>query len=133
VEDGTLDLQQKNTFSNSDLNSQFAYALVMEGFTGFSPQVLLTRVGTLAADGNGNLNLLEEANSFEWTNPPGLINDPGTLSGNYQVRSDGRVLAAVDTLSSNLVLYMVSPGKAYILQNDSDVEISGRISLQTSP
>lgn len=133
VEDGTLDLQQKNTFSNSDLNSQFAYALVMEGFTGFNPQVLLTLVGTLAADGNGNLNLNEEANSFVWSNPPSTINDPGTLPGSYQVRADGRVLAAINSVSSNLVLYMVSPGKAYILQNDSNVEISGRISLQTSP
>jgi len=133
VEDGTIDLQQKNTFSNSDLNSQFGYALGMEGFTGFNPMILLTRVGTLIADGNGNLNLNEEANSFEFGNPPGSINDPGTLSGTYQVRADGRVSGAISNLSSNLVLYMVSPGQAYILQNDPDVEISGKITLQTSP
>jgi len=28
---------------------------------------------------------------------------------------------------------MVSPSQAYILQNDPNVELSGQISLQTSP
>lgn len=130
VEDGTIDMQQQNTFSAADLNSQFAYALVMDGF---SSNLLLTRVGTLFADGKGNLDLTEEANSLEPGNPPGLINHPGTLSGTYQVRNDGRVTAAISTLSSNLILYMVGPGQAYILQNDPNVEISGQVSLQTSP
>jgi hypothetical protein len=120
VEDGTIDMQQQDTFSAADLNPQFAYALVMDGFNTTS---LLTRIGTLFADGNGNLNLNEEANSFAPGNLPGLINDPGTLPGTYQVRNDGRVTAAVNTVSSNLILYMVSPGQAYILQNDPDVEI----------
>lgn len=130
VEDGTIDMQTQSTFANRDLNSQFGYALVMDGFNTSS---LLTRVGTLEADGNGNLALTEEANSFVPGSLPGLINDPGTLPGTYQVRSDGRVLAAISTVSSNLILYMVSPGQAYILQNDPNVELSGQISLQTSP
>jgi hypothetical protein len=130
VEDGTIDMQQQDTFSAADLNPQFAYALVMDGFNTSS---LLTRIGTLFADGNGNLNLNEEANSFATGNLPGLINDPGILPGTYQVRNDGRVTAAVNTVSSNLILYMVSPGQAYILQNDPDVEISGQVTSQTSP
>jgi hypothetical protein len=130
VEDGTIDMQQQNTFATGDLNSQFGYALIMDGF---NTSNLLTRVGTLQADGNGNLALNEEANSFVPGSLPGLINDPGTLPGTYQVRSDGRVSAAISTVSSNLILYMVSPGEAYILQNDPNVELSGQISLQTSP
>ncbi|HST11938.1 MAG TPA: hypothetical protein VLL05_16290 [Terriglobales bacterium] len=130
VEDGTIDMQQQNTFSATDLNPQFAYALVMDGFNTTS---LLTRIGTLYADGKGNFNLNEEANSFVPGSLPGLINDPGTLPGNYQVRSDGRVTGAINTLSSNLILYMVGPGQAYILQNDPGVEISGQITSQTSP
>jgi len=130
VEDGTIDMQTQNTFANSDVNTQFGYALVMDGFNSSN---LLTRVGTLQADGNGNLALNEEANSFVPGSLPGLINDPGTLPGTYQVRSDGRVSAAISTLSSNLILYMVSPGQAYILQNDPNVALSGQISLQTSP
>jgi hypothetical protein len=130
VEDGTLDLQQQNTFSTTDLNSQFAYAIVMDGF---NTSNLLTRVGTLFADGKGNLDLVEEANSFVPGSLPGLINDPGTLPGTYQVRNDGRVTASISTLSSNLILYMVSPGQAYILQNDPNVEISGQVALQTFP
>ena len=130
VEDGTLDMQQQNTFSTADLKSPFAYALVMDGF---NTSNLLTRIGTLFADGSGNLALNEEANSFVPGSLPGLINDPGTLPGNYQVRSDGRVPAAISMVSSNLILYMVAPAQAYILQNDPNVEISGQISLQTSP
>jgi hypothetical protein len=130
IEDGTIDMQTQNTFAATDLKSQFGYALIMDGFNSSN---LLTRAGTLQADGSGNLALNEEANSFVPGNLPGLINDPGTLPGTYQVRSDGRVSAAISTVSSNLILYMVSPGQAYILQNDPNVELSGQISLQTSP
>jgi len=49
------------------------------------------------------------------------------------VDGNGRVAAAVNTVSSNLVMYMVSPGQGYTLQNDPGVEISGKVTLQTSP
>lgn len=127
VEDGTVDVQQKNSFATTDLKGQ--YALVMDGYNSSN---FLTRVGTLISDGNGNLHLNEEANSFDGT-LPGLVNDPGTLSGNYTVDGNGRVAAAINSLSSNLVMYMVSPSQAYILQNDSSTEISGTLQLQTSP
>jgi hypothetical protein len=127
VEDGTVDLQQQNNFATTDLKGQ--YALVMDGYNSSN---LLTRIGTLISDGKGNLHLNEEANSFDGT-LPGVINDPGTLSGNYTVDGNGRVAASINSLSSNLVMYMVSPGQAYILQNDSGVEISGTVTLQTSP
>ena len=126
VEDGTVDLQQQNSFATTDVNGQ--YALVMDGYNSSN---FLTRVGTLISDGKGNLQLNEEANSFDGS-LPGLINDPGTLSGNYTVDSNGRVAATINSVSSNLVMYMVSPGQAYILQNDSGVEISGTVTLQTS-
>jgi hypothetical protein len=130
VEDGTLDLQQQSTFSQTDLKSQFGYALTMDGFNSSN---LLTRIGTLFADGRGNLDLNEETNSFVPGNLPGVINDPPTLSGSYTVASNGRVTAAISSLSSNLILYMVAPGQAYVLQNDPSVEISGQVTLQTSP
>lgn len=128
AEDGTLDLQQQNSFATTDLKGQ--YALVMDGYNSSN---LLTRAGTLISDGNGNLQLNEEANSFVPGSLPGLINDPGTLPGNYTVGSNGRVAATISSVSSNLVLYMVSPSQAYILQNDPATEISGTIQLQTSP
>jgi hypothetical protein len=127
VEDGTVDLQQQNTFATTDVNGQ--YALVMDGYNSSN---LLTRIGTLISDGKGNLHLNEEANSFDGT-LPGLINDPGTLSGNYTVDGNGRVAGTINSLSSNLVMYMVSPSQAYILQNDASTEISGTMQLQTSP
>lgn len=126
VEEGTIDLQQINTFVTSDLSGQ--YALVMDG--NLQGNTLLTRSGTLIPDGNGNLTLNEEANSL--SSLPGNINDV-VLSGTYTMSGNGRATAAVNTLSSNLVLYMVSSGQAYILQNDSGTEVSGQITLQTSP
>lgn len=128
AEDGTVDLQQQNSFATADLKGQ--YALLMDGYNSSN---LLTRAGTLISDGNGNLQLNEEANSFVPGNLPGLINDPGTLPGNYTLGSNGRVAATISSVSSNLVLYMVSPSQAYILQNDPGTEISGTIELQTSP
>lgn len=130
VEDGTIDLQQQSTFSQTDLKSQFGYALTMDGYNSSN---LLTRIGTLFADGKGNLDLNEETNSFVPGKLPGLITDVPTLPGNYTVASNGRVTAAINSLSSNLILYMVAPGQAYILQNDLAVEISGQVMLQTSP
>jgi hypothetical protein len=131
VEDGSVDLQTQATFTNSDLKRQQAqYALVMDGYT---PSGLLTRIGTLIPDGNGSLNLNEETNSFIPGSPPGTVFDPPTLPGTYTVATNGRVTAAINSLSSNLILYMVSPGQAYILQNDTGVEISGKVTLQTSP
>ena len=131
VEDGTIDLQTQATFTNSDLKRQQAqYALVMDGYI---PSSLLTRIGTLIPDGNGSLNLNEETNSFIPGSPPGTVFDPPTLPGTYTVATNGRVTAAINSLSSNLILYMVSPGEAYVLQNDTGVEISGKVTLQTSP
>jgi hypothetical protein len=46
------------------------------------------------------------------------------------VSSNGRVTANVANLSSNLVLYMISPNKAYILQGDSGVLEWGTVELQ---
>jgi hypothetical protein len=131
VEDGTIDVQTQATFANSDLKGQAAqYALVMDGFI---PSSLLTRIGTLIPDGKGNLSMNEETNSFIPGSPPGTVFDPPTLSGTYSVATNGRVTGAISTLSSNLILYMVSPGQAYILQDDPGVEMSGKVTLQTLP
>jgi hypothetical protein len=124
VEDGTLDQQQSSAFANSSLNGQ--YAFVMDGFTS---NTFLDRVGTLQADGNTNLALNEAANSFIPPGP-GSVNLPGLLPGNYSVSQNGRVTASINTLSSNLVFYLVSNSSAYTLQNDSGVEISGTIGVQ---
>jgi hypothetical protein len=133
VEDGSIDIQTQNTFTNTDFKSKFGYAMVMDGY--LSTSGYLTRVGTLYPDGNGNTNLNEETNSLPFPpgSLPGIINDPPTLPGTYQVRTDGRVTGTINSLSSNLIGYLVSPGQAYILQNDPGVEISGQLTLQTSP
>jgi hypothetical protein len=116
VEDGTLDLQS-GTFTNSILNSQ--YAFVMDGLdTGTKD-----RVGTLLWNGRGGVTLREFANASGLTST-------STLSGTYTVSSQGRVVAPVSALSNNLVFYLVSANDAYILQNDTGVEILGVMSKQ---
>jgi len=41
------------------------------------------------------------------------------------------VVASVNSLSSNLVLYMVSNNQAYMLQGDAGTEIFGGVSAQS--
>lgn len=119
VEDGTMDAQTGNQFTDSSMNGQFAF--VMDGFDSSS---LLDRVGTLQWDGHGNLLL------NEFLNREGNFTTPGFLNGTYSVGTDGRVLGAVDNLSSNLIFYLISSSDAYALQGDSGVEVDGTISLQ---
>lgn len=119
VQDGSLDLQQVSTFSNSTMNGQFGF--VMDGFDTGTPK---DRVGTLQWDGNGKLIL------NEFTNVGGTTNFPLILSGNYAVSANGRTGASISTLSSNLIFYLVSANDAYVVQNDANVEINGTISKQ---
>src|SRR2546426_2865837 len=76
VEDGTLDLQQAITFSNSTMKGQFA--VLMDGFDPFD---FVDRVGTLQWDGAGNLTL------DEFINRSGTTQTPGFITGTYSVAS----------------------------------------------
>ncbi len=120
VEDGTADMQQ-GTFSNSTMNGQFA--LVMDGFN-VNTNDSFDRVGTLGWNNLGMLNLNEAVN-FN-----GTINTPGFLSGQYSVASNGRVTGSVNSLSNNLVFYLISANDAYVIQADPGLVISGTISKQ---
>jgi hypothetical protein len=126
VEDGTLDQQSAASFSGADFNGQSAF--VMGGFEVANATFLpLDRTGTLTSDGKGNLGWAELANSA------GSTNAPGCLPGTYTVATNGRVAASVNTLSANLVIYMVSSSKSYMLQGDSATQIFGGSALQASP
>jgi hypothetical protein len=129
VEDGTVDVQASTSFTNSNLSGQ--YGLVMEGITSSD---YLTRVGTFIPDGNGNLTLNELVNAF--TPAAGASFNSPSLTGTYTVGSNGRVAATIVPSTSpniDLVLYMVSPNQAYILQGDTGFEVSGSVALQSSP
>jgi hypothetical protein len=122
VEDGTLEAQVGSSFTASNFTGQSAF--VMGGSTSQAP---LDRTGTLSADGKGNLGWAEVANSG------GSINTPGCLSGTYTVATNGRVLASINNLSPNMVFYLVSPSKSYVLQGDASTEMFGGTTLQASP
>ena len=124
VEDGTLDLQQTSSFSNSTLSGQFAF--VNDGFD-TSPD-FIDRVGTMNWDGNGNMTFYEAVNS-------GLSGTRllGFFSASYSVASNGRATATISNVSltnNDFVFYLVSGNDAYILENDTGVEISGVASKQ---
>ncbi len=121
VESGTADKQNVAVFANSSLGAQAA--LVMHGFD----TALVDRVGTLTPDGNGNLTL------NYLLNRGGAVTAPGALTGTYTVSANGRTVANVNSLSTNLVLYLVSNNTGYLLQGDPGTEISGQVTQQTSP
>jgi hypothetical protein len=128
TEDGTIDAQVSNPFSNGSLKGQ--YAFYMQGWNNIGSS-LLTRNGTFIPDGNGNLNINETTNLYGGANSGAVVTSPIYLTGNtYSASANGRVTANVSNLSSNLVLYMISPNKAYILQGDSGVEEWGTVELQ---
>jgi hypothetical protein len=66
----------------------------------------------------------------EFTNAAGVINSGILLSGNYSVSSNGRTTGSLANLSNNLVFYLISANDAYVVQNDTGVEIAGTISQQ---
>jgi hypothetical protein len=119
IQEGTLDLQQTANFSNATMNGQ--YGLITNGFdSGFAKD----RVGTLQWDGSGKLIL------NEFTNSNGVITVPIVLSGTYSVSSNGRTTGSINSLSNNLVFYLVSGSSAYVVQNDTAVQIDGTVSKQ---
>lgn len=124
VEDGTLDLQS-GTFSNATMNGQFAFMM-----DGFDTTQFLDRLGTLTWDGTSKLTLNEVANSS--ITGQGALS-PGVLTGSYSVSGNGRAVGTINNLSltnNDLVFYLISGSDAYLLQNDTGVQINGMISLQ---
>ena len=128
TEDGTIDQQVSAPFSNGSLKGQ--YAFFMQGSTNIGSN-LLTRNGTFIPDGNGNLNINETTNLYGGSSVGAVVTSPIYLTGNtYSVSGSARTTSNVGNLSSNLVLYMISPNKAYILQGDSGVQEWGTVELQ---
>ena len=52
------------------------------------------------------------------------------LSGSYSVATNGRTTGSINTLSNNLIFYLVSGSNAYVVQNDTGVQIDGTLSKQ---
>jgi len=122
VQDGTADQQT----STSNLSGQFAFVMGGTELVVPTPN-FLDRTGTITADGNGNLGWAEVANSN------GVPNAPGCQAGTYAFTSgsNGRFIGNVGgAIQADLVFYAIAPGKAYILQPDSNVQISGGMSQQ---
>jgi len=130
-EDGTMDQQQSMTFTNGSLTGQYAFG--NDGFFFQSSFPFLTRVGTFIPDGNGNVKLNETTNSFDLSQG-GAVGSV-VVGGTYTVGAPGRatVTLAGSQGNINLVLYMLSPSAAYVIENDSGTEIGGKMAIQVSP
>ena len=121
VEDGTVD-SQTGTFTNSTLNGTYAFNLT--GLDGTTSLVTNDFVGTLKWDGAGGVT------SRTVLNVNGTATQPPTATGTYTTGSNGRVVASINGISNNLVFYMISPTDAYLIQNDTNVELHGAMSKQ---
>jgi hypothetical protein len=107
-----------SNFTGSSLNG--TYAFFMDGLDSGGTK---ERVGTMNWNGNSTLKMGEAAFSFG-------AGSTSSLSGTYSVNANGRVVGSLNGLSNNLVFYLISSSDAYILQNDTGVEIQGVMSKQ---
>jgi len=121
VEDGSIDAQT-GTFSSSTLNGVYVFNLT--GIDGTGVGDTNDFVGTLTWNGTSTVNMQTVANIT------GTISQPTPFAGTYTVTSNGRAVASVNQVSNNLVFYMISSTDAYILQNDTNIQIQGSMTKQ---
>jgi len=131
VEDGILDKQTGSPFSNASMKGQ--YAFLMDGFDNNAQLPFRDRVGTWTPNGSGTVSTSYVASGYLPTVPPVGSANANTLSGTYSVDASGRTTASVNSLSSNLIFFMVSNNSGYILQADTGVDIGGAFTIQTGP
>jgi len=117
------------SFSNASLHGQYAFSMNGVDLTGG----FLGRIGTLTADGQGNITGgLEDQLNLSTAQPPSLIAFTG---GSYQIQQNGR--GSITLLSSsgtalvlNVVMQTTSTG--FFIQSDLNATTSGVFNLQTS-
>lgn len=121
VSDGSLSAQS-GSFSSATLNG--SYAFNMTGIDGTGSGDTNDFVGTLQWNGTSGVTMRA------LINVTGVINQPANFPGTYTVSSNGRVVGSFNNISNNLVFYMISPTDAYILENDTNIEIYGNMTKQ---
>jgi hypothetical protein len=121
VSDGSLSAQS-GSFSSATLNG--SYAFNMTGIDGTGTGDTNDFVGTLQWNGTSGVTMRA------LINVTGAINQPANFPGTYTVSSNGRVVGSFNNISNNLVFYMISPTDAYILENDTNIEIYGNMTKQ---
>lgn len=116
-------------FSNSSLNGQYAFSMAgVEGVTGG----YTARVGSIAADGNGNITAgLEDVLNLTTGAPPSLV----TFSnGTYQIQANGRglmVLFVTGGGTLQLSFALKSNAHGLVIQSDGAASTTGTLDLQT--
>jgi hypothetical protein len=121
VSDGSLSAQS-GTFSSATLNG--LYAFNMTGIDNNGSGNTNDFVGTLNWNGTSSVTMRA------LINVTGTINPPTNFSGTYTVSSNGRVVGSFNNISNNIVFYMISSTDAYILENDTNIEVYGNMTKQ---
>jgi hypothetical protein len=116
-------------FSNASLNGQYAFSMggieaVTGGYT--------ARVGSIAADGNGNITAgLEDVLNLTTGAPPSLL----TFSnGTYQIQPNGRGLMTLYVTGGGtlqLSFALNSNAHGLVIQSDGAASTTGTLDLQT--
>jgi hypothetical protein len=116
-------------FSNASLNGQYAFSMGgIEGVTGG----YTARVGSIAADGNGNITAgLADALNLTTGAPPSLI----TFSnGTYQIQPNGRGLMNLYVTGGGtlqLSFALQSNAHGLVIESDGAASTTGTLDLQT--
>lgn len=123
IEDGSVDTQV-GTFSAASLNGTYAF-----GITGVDSGNTNDLTGLLQANGTSTLSMALFPN-VNGVSPNPIPLTTTNFTGTYTVANNGRAVGSLTNFSNNLVMYLVSPNNAYVIQADSDVELHGTITKQ---
>jgi len=123
---GRAQLQSGAPFSNASLNGGFAFGMKGDTaslFNGFQA------VGRFTSDGNGNISAGAEDAAQD-----GTISSNVSFSGTYSMASNGRAAVTVNGsgLPTQLIIWMVSPSRAFVLVNGATPVADGTLDAQQS-
>jgi hypothetical protein len=128
---GRAEMQSSpGAYTNASFSGSYVFG--SRGDTAAGGAVSVNSVGQLAADGAGNIT----GGTFDWVRDGSAQLGVAVGSGTYTLDLSGRVtiqnLSASPVPNIGLVLYLVSPSRAFILVNNDTTRVEdGTMDLQT--
>jgi hypothetical protein len=117
-------------YTNANFSGTYVFTLAGECVSACNNSVVLQSVGTMTADGKGNIT------GGNWDlNIGGAYTPPAlSLSGTYGVNSDGTATVTVNdgVATDSFVVMLTSPNGGYIEANDNQWALSGTIQKATA-
>jgi hypothetical protein len=123
---GSIATPAKAGFTNANLNGTYSFSVTGSNAGGF-----FAFAGTLQANGSGTIT----GGTID-VNSPGTLATPSntSLSGTYNVLSDGRTIVNLTTSLGNftLVAVLLSNSNGLVIRFDNNATASGSLDLQNS-